>query len=496
MIPGIDAGGHRIKMAVHDSTGHPVPITNRYGEPFIRSVVFFAEDGSIIIGTEAENAGLADPKRAVSDWKRHIGTKKVLHKAEDGKVCRAKETLGLLLTEAKETIETKTGEVCEEAVITIPAVYTDVQKQETQDAGSEAGLKILCMPKEPTAAALGNDFHKHKDSKALIFDMGGSTFDVSILENKGNSCEVLATNGDPKLGAMDFNACLKEIILEQYERAHGYRPKPKDDSVFYHDLSQRAEQAKLTLTVRPQTEVVLSCNGDTLKVTVTRAEFNKRILPLVEKAMRITEKTVKDTNLDLNDIREVYAVGGGSLVPIVQEELEKLTGKKVSRRCEPHSAAALGAVIAGRLEYARLGKDYRVRGGTLPPPAFYVREILSRPIGVAVLDETEKELCSEILAKKTPIPSVQTRTFKMTEPSQTEVLIRVLDGEDGIEANKCVELGHFEMKALPPRPDLIGRIEITFNLDRNGMLTAAAHDTVSGKSAELKMAYKNKADTA
>jgi len=494
MIPGIDAGCYRLKMAVPDSTGSPKLITNRFGKPHIRSVIFFAEDGSIIVGTEAENAALADPKRAVFDWKREMGTKKVLYKDKNGKAYRAKDILAILLKEAEENIEAKTGEVCQEVVITTPANYTDVQKQQTEDAGSEAGLKVLYMPKEPTAAALGNEFHKRRNSKALVFDMGGGTFDVSILENIGNVCEVIATNDEPKLGGIDFNRCLEEILLEQFEATHRYRPTQKDHPVFHQDLQQRLEQLKLTLTVQKQSQIVLSCDGDSLKASVTRDQFDERVRPLVETAMKRAEQTVKDANLGWKDIDEIYAVGGGSLPPIVREELEKLSGKKISRRCEPHCAAALGAVIAGQLEYARLGKEYRVKGGTLPPPDFYVREILSRPIGVAVLDENGKELCSEILAKKTPIPSIQTRTFKMTEPNQTEVLIRVLDGEDGTEADKCVELGRFELKGLPPRPDLIGRIEITIHLDKNGMLTATARDTVSGKTAELQISYKNKAE--
>jgi len=258
--------------------------------------------------------------------------------------------------------------------------------------------------------------------------MGGGTFDVSMLENIGNVCEVIATNGEPKLGGIDFNKCLEEIFLEQFEATHGYRPTQKDHPVFYQDLQQRVEQLKLTLTVQKQSQIVLSCDGDSLKAFVTRDQFDQRVRPLVETAMKRTEQTVKDANLAWKDIDEIYAVGGGSLPPIVQEELEKLSGRKISRRCEPHCAAALGAVIVGQLEYARLGKEYRVKGWTLPPPDFYVREILSRPIGVAVLDENGRELCCQMLAKNIPIPSIQTRVFKMTEPNQTEVLIRVLDG--------------------------------------------------------------------
>ena len=251
----------------------------------------------------------------------------------------------------------------------------------------------------------------------------------------------------------------------------------------------------MSLTANTQAQIVLSCDGDLLKTTITREQFNNRVRPLVQKAIERTAKTVKDANLAWRDIDEVYAVGGGSMPPIITEELEKLTGKKVSCRCEAHAAAAMGAVIAGRLEYAPLGREYKIRAGTLPPPDFYLRDILSRPIGVAVLDD-EKEKCSVLLRKDTPIPSIQTRLFKMTEPNQTEVLIRDLDGEDDANASECVELGRFELEALPPRPDLIGRIEIVINLDASGILTATARDIVSGKTAEMKITYKNKAEAA
>jgi len=287
-----------------------------------------------------------------------------------------------------------------------------------------------------------------------------------------------------------------EIILEQFEDKHGYRPNRKDHPVFCQDLAQRVEQLKLALTVQQQSQLVLSCNGDQLTATVTREQFNAKCSHLVQKAMKKTLQTVKDANLDWQGIDEIYAVGGPSLMPIIGEQLEKLTGKKISRRCEPHCAAALGAAIAGRLECQRLGRPYIVSGLTLPPIDYYLRDILSRSIGVAVLDENSREICCVLLAKNIPIPSIQTRTFKMTEPNQTTALIRVLDGEDGAEASQCVELGKFELKDLPPRPDLIGRIEIIFNLDASGILTATARDTVSGKTAELQITYKNKAEAA
>jgi len=497
MIPGIDAGGFRFKVAIPDLAGNPQILTNRLGEPSTRCVVFFAEDGSILVGTEAENAALLSPERAVSDWKGHMGTEDVLYRAPDGKEYKTPDILGIILKKVKEeTIEAKTGEVCEEAVITTPANYTDIQKEQTKDAAEQAGLKVLLMPHEPTAAALGNGLHKKRNCRAFVCDVGGVTTDVSIVHTKGNLCEVIATNGKQKLGGRDFNACLEEILLEEFEALHHYLPRRKEQPIFYQDLSVRVEQLKLSLTASQHAQTVLSCNGDLLKATITRDQFNSSVLPLVEEIMKMAEQTVKDANLGWDSIDEIFAVGGGIMPPIVVEHLERLAGKKVSRRCEPHCAAALGAVIAGRLEYARLGKEYRISTGTLPPPNFYLREILSRSIGVAVLDDNQKEICSEMLAKDIPIPSTQARVFKMSEPDQTDVLVRILDGEDGQEAAKCVELGRFELKDLPARPDLIGRIEIVFQLDVNGVLTATARDTVSGKTVELTVSYKNSADHA
>lgn len=496
MIPGIDAGNFRFKLAAGDKAGNPLIVTNRLGEPFIRSVVYFAEDGSILVGTEAENAALAEPERAVFDWKRAMGTDTVLYTDPSGRQYKAKDVLAIFLKEVKETIEAKTGEVCEEVVITNPANYNNRQKDETKWAAGQAGLKVLLLVHEPTAAALGNEFHKRKNSKALIFDLGGGTFDVSLIQTKGNLSEVIATNGDPKLGAVDFNACLKQMLLEQYNDRHSYIPDRKDQPVFYQDLAQRVEQLKLSLTAGKRAQIVLSCNGDQLKATVTREQFNSRVKSLVDRAMERTRQTVQDAGLAFQQIDEVYAVGGGSMPPVITEQLEKLTGKKVSRRCEPHAAAAMGAVIAGRLECDRQRRAYNTSGGTLPPLDFYLRDILSRPIGVAGLDDNEQERCFVLLRKDTPMPSIQTRVFSMSEPNQTTVLIRVLDGEDGSKADDCVELGSFELKDLPARPDLIGRIEITFHIDKNGMLTATARDTVSGKTAELQITYKNNAQDA
>jgi molecular chaperone DnaK len=493
-IPGIDAGNSRFKFSVPDVAGNPQLLTNRFGEPFTPSAVFMAPDGSIIIGTEALNAGYADPDRLIVNWKRSMGTDDVLYKAENGKEYRAKDILSILLQNAKENIESKTGSVVNEAVITVPANYTDAQKKETIEAADQAGIDAILLPHEPTAAALGNGLHERDNCTALVFDLGGGTFDVSIIRSKGNLCEIVATGGDPNVGGRDFNDRIAEQLLDAFEGEHGFRPSEKEHRVFHSELASRVEQLKISLSVQPQASIILFCEGKQLQRQVTREEFNSWVEDLADRTAVKTAQVIKDAGLEMSEIDEVYAVGGGSMMPVVVEKLENLTEKRICRKCEPHSAAALGAVLAGRLEYSRQGKAYTHGDVVLPAPDFFLHDILSHTIGVLVLDANETDVCSQILARDTPIPSVQTKLFKLSDPKQTAATIKVLEGPDGARADNCLALGHFDLNDLPCRPDLIGRIEITFSLDSNGLLTAKARDTASGKTAEMTIDYEASAN--
>jgi molecular chaperone DnaK len=491
MIPGIDAGNSRFKYAVADEAGNPKIITNRFGESFTPSAVYFAQDSAIVIGTEALNAGFAEPDRLVVNWKRDMGTNKSLYTADDGTIYKPKNILAILLKDAKDNIEAKTGQVINEAVITVPANYNDIQKQHTIDAAASVGIKAILLPHEPTAAALGNQLYKRKGSTAAVYDLGGGTFDVSIVRCEGNTLDIIATGGEQHLGGRDFNDRVSEKLLEEFETKNGLRPSPEEHPVFYQEMMQRIEQLKISLSAQSQSQIVLFCEGNQLQMTITRQQFNQWVLDLAEKTMAKTEQTVKEANLDFTGIDEVYAVGGGSMMPIVTEMLEELTGKKISRRCEPHYAAALGAFLAGRIEYERQGKTYTCGDVALPGPGVYLREILSHSIGVLVLDQKDREICFEMLSKDTLVPSIQTKLFKLSGSGQTEVLIKLLQGNDGQDVKDCTALGHFELKDLPPRPDLIGRIEITFTLDANGILSAKARDVVSGKQSEMEIDYNS-----
>ena len=487
-ILSIDAGTTRFKMATLTANGDPQILQNRFGETFTPSVVFFSEDRSILIGTEAVNAALADPSRAVFDWKVNMGTDKVLY-SEDEKDYTAVDILTILLKHIKEDAESKTGESVNDVVITVPANYSNIQKQQTSEAGKQVGMNVILMPHEPTAGALGNKIYNLRNATALIYDLGGGTFDVSIVRVRGNLFEVIATGGIQKLGGRNFNKRISDYIVDEFEKQNKYRPDSKKHPVFFQDLTSRIEHLKISLSSQKQGNIVLSCNGDILNLTVTRDKFETLVVDLIKQSIDQTEKVLKEANLKWSDIDAIYPIGGGSMMPIVTRMLEESSGMQVTRNCEAHCAAALGGVVAGKILYDQQGKPYWVGGRRLPSDNKTLREILSRAIGVSALDDSDREVFCEILSKDIPIPSIQTRNFPLAEIDQNKVHINILQGEEGAMVQECLLLGHFELLDLPPCSDLGSRIEVTFDLDANGLLTASARDIKSGKRGEFQLNY-------
>jgi molecular chaperone DnaK len=482
---GIDLGTTRIKTAVLSTNGEPQVLTNRNGETCTLSVVYFNEDGSTLVGTEATNAALAYPERAVYDFKVDMGTDKSLYTAKDGTTYTAKDIAAILLKQVKADAKAKTGEPVKDVVITVPANYSNLQKQHTKEAAKMAGMKVILTPHEPTAGALGNRIYKMNKGITLVYDLGGGTFDVSIIRVQGNLFEVVTTEGIQKLGGRDFNARIQEHILNTFEKQHNYRPDSKQHAIFYQDLKGRVELLKISMSAQTQCSIALTCNGDVLTLTMTRDEFEACVNDLVEKTIVQTEQTLTDAGLSWAEIDAIYPIGSGSMMPIVIRSLEQTSGKKVTQLCEAHFAAALGAAIAARIEYGRQNRPFQVGSVTLPPVHYFTRDILSRAVGVAVINDERTIVCSEILSKETPIPSIQTQRFKLSEPRQTGVKIQILQGRESDPIDQCDCLGSFDLKDLPERPDVIERIEITFDIDGNGLLNASARDLVCNKKADL-----------
>ena len=380
-----------------------------------------------------------------------MGTDDVLY-TDGAREYRAPDILQILLRTVKADAEAKLGEPVNEAVITVPANYTNAQKQQTSDAAKAVGMDVILMLHEPTAGALGNHVHKLTRGKVLVYDLGGGTFDVSIIGIKGNVFEVVATGGVPKLGGRDFNARIERRILEAFEAQHGYRPSETEHAIFHQDLKSRVEPVKISLSAQSKASVVISCNGDVLNMPVTREQFEGWVADLVEQSIEQTEKVLSEAGLNWADIDAIYPIGGGSMMPIVVRRLEETSGKSISTNCEAHCAAALGAAVAGRLEYERQGKTVRIGSVSLPSTDRFLRDILSRAVGVSVLDEGQKSVCAEILAKSTPIPSIQTKRFKLAELGQTNARICILQGAEGDRAEDCLDMGHFDLEDIPAGP--------------------------------------------
>lgn len=490
-VVAIDYGTSRTKVAYPDATGNPQLLQNQRGESYTPSVVYFPLSGEPIVGTEALNMAVAQPDRVVVCAKRHMGTDTVLYQSEDGIEFRAVDIAGLVLKAVKVDVRAKLGEEPDEYVVCVPANYSDRQKQETIDAARRAGMKVVYMPHEPTAAAFGNGLHHYTNCTALIYDLGGGTFDVSILRKRGNICEVLATNGEPQLGGQDFSDRIKEKALEKFRAQHGTVPDPSEDPLFYQDLNERVETLKVSLSTKDKANLVIRSDGMLLNEEITRKDFGEWTSDLLATSVTRMEKTIEDAGLSKAEIDMVFAVGGASQMPMVGEAIKAALGKEPSSMCEPHYAAVYGAVYAARTEFERQSKAFIVGDVALPSPDVYSREITSHSIGVAVVTDGGKIVCAEILSKGVQIPSVQVKTYKLAQPNQIGALIEVLQGEEGQPRDTVLKLGEFNLTNLPPRAEVTGRIEIEFNLDANGMLTAIARDRESAQSAELTIEYKS-----
>ena len=490
LLIGIDAGNSEMKATYADATGAPQLVRNQRGESHTPSVVYFPASGEPIVGTEALNMAAAEPERVVQNWKRSMGTDEVLYRDEAGVEYGAKDILYILLKDVKANARAQLGEDPTECVITVPANYNDRQKQETREAAERAGMKVIIMPHEPTAAALGNGFHLRSNGRALVYDLGGGTFDVSVVQNRGNVFEILATNGEPHLGGQDFNKRIEENVLEQFEKEHKYRPMPAADPLFFQELRERIESSKISLSVKNEANLVVRCDSRLLNMRITRADVESSTKDLLGITIERSLKTVQDAGITEAEIDEVYPVGGSSLMPMVRQALEKTFGNKVVQKCEPHYAAALGAILAARVEYARCGKQFFVGGVALPHPNILLREVTTYSIGVSVENDNNQVVFYEMIPKRTPIPSTHVKRFKLAKPNQTAALIEVLQGEEGQPRDKAVRLGQFDLTDLPARAEMTERIEIEFTLDSSGVLTAIARDMESGRTAQLAIEYK------
>ncbi len=450
--------------------GEPVVIANAEGARTTPSVVAFQKDGSRVVGQVAKRQAVANPDKTVISIKREMGSD---YKVKiDEKSYSPQEISAMILTKLKQDAEAYIGGKVTDAVITCPAYFTDAQRQATKDAGKIAGLNVLRIINEPTAAALSYGLDKDKEnSKVMIYDLGGGTFDVSILEISDGVFEVLATNGNNRLGGDDFDKRVMDYMVEEFKKSHGV--DLSKDKMAMQRLKEAAEKAKIELSGMNSTSVSLPFISMTdagpahLEIEITRQKFEALIADLVEKTAEPMRLAMKDAGLSYNNIDKVILVGGSTRVPAVVEKVKQITGKEPFKGINPDECVAVGAAI---------------QGGVLTGEVKDVLLLDVMPLSLGI--ETLGNVFTRIIDRNTTIPVKKSQVFSTAADNQTSVEIHILQGErEFCRDNKT--MGRFMLTGIAPAPRGIPQIEVTFDVDANGIVHVEAKDQGTGKSTDI-----------
>ena len=467
-IIGIDLGTTNSCVAVLEG-GEPVVIANAEGARTTPSVVAFAKTGERMVGQVAKRQAVTNPDRTISSIKREMGSN--FRVTIDGKSYTPQEISAMILQKLKADAEAYLGQTVTEAVITVPAYFTDAQRQATKDAGKIAGLEVKRIINEPTAAALAYGMDKETDQKIMVYDLGGGTFDVSVLEIGDGVIEVLATAGNNRLGGDDFDACITDYLVSEFKKSDNI--DLSTDKVAMQRLREAAEKAKIELSGVTTTNINLpyitaDANGPKhLDVTLTRAKFNELTHHLVEKTAGPVKQALSDSGLQPSDINKVLLVGGSTRIPAVQEMVKSLTGKEGFKGINPDECVAIGAAIQGGV----LNKD--VDGIVLLDVA---------PLSLGI--ETLGGVFTKLIERNTTIPTRKSQIFSTAADNQTSVEVNVLQGEREMAAyNKS--LGRFHLDGIAPARRGVPQIEVTFDIDANGIVNVSAKDLGTGKEQHI-----------